>query len=357
MSLKYDQNPYYGAGIPDLQATPLSLDVEAVSQLLALCPIAKATPLVSLTDEASRLGVAGLYLKDERERMGLGSFKAVGAAFVIAQQAARAVRDPNDPSAWSEALNGRVFVSSSAGNHGLSIVAAAKLFGAKAVIYLNENVPASFANRLASYGAEVIIEGSDYEASLQAAIKAADTHKWSLLSDSTWPGYDGGIEVMQGYLVIAEEVCAALPMAPTHIFLQAGVGGLAASMAIYLRKTYGESPVIIVVEPEAAPALIHAIRAGNLVQSVGPVSSMGRLDCKIASLSALASLAKTANIFATLTDNDVESALTILKRAGITTSPSGGAGVAASYLACDEHLFGINADSQILCFISEIADG
>ena len=61
-----------------------STDVDKVSSLLKKCPVASKTPLLELENF---LPQGKLWVKDERERMGLGSFKALGAAYVIASHA------------------------------------------------------------------------------------------------------------------------------------------------------------------------------------------------------------------------------------------------------------------------------
>ncbi|MEO0990328.1 MAG: pyridoxal-phosphate dependent enzyme, partial [Pseudomonadota bacterium] len=58
---------------------------EGVGRLLALCPAHTQTPLLDLPELAQRAGCAGVLAKDERQRMGLGSFKALGAAHAIAR--------------------------------------------------------------------------------------------------------------------------------------------------------------------------------------------------------------------------------------------------------------------------------
>lgn len=352
MAMIYDSNPYFGTGLDGLNAKPMNTDVAAVKALLSLCPVAAATPLHDLKDLAASIGVAGVSVKDERGRMGMGSFKALGAAFVIAREAA-AIRKNHPERDWQEALKGRVFVTASAGNHGLSVVAGARVFGAAAVIYLSETVPASFAERLRGMGAQVVIEGADYEASMAAAEAGATAEGWTLLSDSTWPGHDGGIGVMQGYLIAADEAAEASAKPPSHIFLQAGVGGFAAAMAVHLRAVFGAGPRIIVVEPDRAPALKEALAQGQLCDAGEGVSAMGRLDCKRASLTALSSLSLTANDFATLTDDDVEAELPAMATAGIATSPSGGAGLAGAMIAARHGLFGMTENSHVLCFVTE----
>jgi diaminopropionate ammonia-lyase len=290
------------------------------------------------------MGVSRLWLKDERARMGLGSFKALGAAHAIARDAA-ATGDAD----LHGALDGRVYVTASAGNHGLSVAAGARLFGARAVVYLANTVPETFAARLRDKGAEVERAGEDYEASMQAADHAARVNGWTLLSDSSWSGYiDSPLLVMEGYLQLASEAAAQIDCPPSHILLQAGVGGLAAAVAAHARRVWGNGPQIIVVEPDAAPALIESIRAGEVVDTRGPASCMGRLDCKTPSLIALNGLARDADVFLTIPEHAALRAARLLADHGLRTTPSGAAGIAALLAGLD-----LPPDARVLAILSE----
>ncbi|MEX1234829.1 MAG: pyridoxal-phosphate dependent enzyme [Roseovarius sp.] len=317
-------NPWRGRGLDGAGPLPLA-DASGVADLLQRCPAHAPTPLRPEPKLAARLGIAQLWLKDERARMGLGSFKALGAAHAIAREAA--AMGAGD---LCTALQGRVYVTASAGNHGLSVAAGARLFGARAVVYLAETVPEAFAKRLQDKGAEVVRAGAHYEASMQAAAADAQEHGWTLLSDSSWPGYtELPLRVMEGYLQLAAEAAAQIDQPPTHILLQAGVGGLAVAVAAHARMVWGEGPQIIVVEPEAAPALIDSIRAGLVVDTSGPASCMGRLDCKTPSMIALNGLARDADLFVTISEPEAISGADLLAEHGLPTTASGGAGVAA----------------------------
>ena len=339
-------NPYRGEGLPGrVDAMRPSGDAGAVARLLALCPAHGETPLTQSPALARAAGVGAVWIKDERGRMGLGSFKALGAAYCIAHDADQVGTGP-----WEHRLQGRTYATASAGNHGMSVAAGARVFGAHAVIYLAGTVPDAFAARLRAQGARVVRAGADYEASMRAAAADADANGWTLLSDSTWEGMTGpGYRVMEGYLQMAAEAAAQIGAAPTHILLQAGVGGLAAAFAGYARQVWGAGPRIVVVEPEAAPALIESIRAGRLVDTQGPVSAMGRLDCKTGSMVALDGLARDADVFVTITEAEAEAAMAPLAAAGLATTPSGGAGLAALLSG----VAGIGAGARVLCFLSE----
>lgn len=341
-------NPHRGGAAALAPEAPYpSVKAEAVDALLAACPAAAETPLVDASDAAP---VAALWVKDERGRMGLGSFKALGAAYVVASQAV----DAAGPAPGRDALQGRTYVTASAGNHGLSLAAGARVFGAEAVIYIAQTVPESFAQRLAATGATVRREGAEYEAAMAAAAQAAADNGWTLVSDSSWPGYTELPHLlMEGYVQMAAEAVRQCPDTPTHVMLQAGVGGLAGAVAAYVREAWGDGPQIIVVEPEAAPALQASIAAGRAVVSQGPESIMGRLDCKEPSLIALNGLARDADGFLTLSDAAVAATLPALAAAGLATTPSGGAGLAAVLDDAARAAMGLTPEARVLCFLSE----
>ena len=150
---QYLENPWRGRGLNGFDLLPLS-NPQEVAHLLQRCPAHAPTPLRNLPDLAAHFGIAQLWLKDERARMGLGSFKALGAAYAIARAAAATQADD-----LSQALRGHVYVTASAGNHGMSVAAGARLFGARAVIVLADTVPEAFATRLRAKGAEVMRAG------------------------------------------------------------------------------------------------------------------------------------------------------------------------------------------------------
>ncbi|MXQ09692.1 pyridoxal-phosphate dependent enzyme [Alphaproteobacteria bacterium GH1-50] len=338
------ENPYRGTDdLPEgLDGVPWpSVDAARPLGLLARCPRAARTPLVRADALAKRVGVANAWIKDERDRMGLGSFKALGAAYVIASDAEEG------------AAAGRTYVTASAGNHGLSVAAGASAFGAKAVIFLSETVPESFADRLRDIGAEVRRAGETYEASMSAAADYASAEGAVLLSDSSWPGYfNRPHRLMEGYLVLMEEAVEDMPEPPTHIFLQAGVGGLAAAAAALARARWGDAPRIIVVEPEAAPALAESIKAGKPVVTEGPVSNMGRLDCKEPSLIALKGLARDADDFALITEDEGARGADVAAQLGLDTTPSGAAGLSA-FLAAEPGTWGLGKDARLFMIFSE----
>ena len=83
---------------------------------------------------------------------------------------------------------------------------------------------------------------------------------------------------------------------------------------------------------------------------------MGRLDCKEPSFIALNGLARDADFFLTLDDDEVISKLEKMSYSKLETTASGGAGVAAAMNKQVAKLLKMNAGSKTLCFLSEVAE-
>ncbi len=280
-----------------------------------------------------------LFIKDETARMGLGAFKALGGPFAVA----RLLEDR-----WTEVMKTPIpaegelrafakditFVCASAGNHGMAVAAGARHAGARARIHLAANVAQDFADRLGVQGAAVVRSGDTYEESVAAATRDARETNSILLADASWPGYHRPPAlVMEGYTVMAEELRASFEQRgewPTDVFVQAGVGGLAGALAHMIRANWRVQPRIVVVEPEAAPCLRDSHRAGKPVTVTGPASNMGRLDCKDPSLIAFDILRRCDVVYRTVSDDAAAAAQRAFRDDyGITTTPSGAAGLAA----------------------------
>lgn len=301
-------------------------------KLLNLCPAYQATPMREVVYHNRKI-----IIKDESERMSLGSFKALGGAYAVIQLMLESVDIDFNSDEFLLHEIGKVaekmtFVCASAGNHGLAVAAGAKIFGAHARIYLADTVPEGFAALLRDKGAEVVRAGENYEESILAAKDNAINTNAVLVADTSWPGYSEIPRlIMEGYTVIAEEMRQEFEQKkiwPTHVFLQAGVGGLAAAITFMIRHNWQVQPEIIIVEPDQAPCLAESIKRGKICTVKGAVSNMGRLDCKKPSLLAYDILRDNAEKFITVSDDEAFAAVKIASEFAIKTTPSGAAGLA-----------------------------
>jgi len=304
--------------------------------LLSACPPYKASPL-----NQHKLRSSTLWVKDETNRMSLGSFKALGGVYAVAKLIEAHLDETIPPVDFvSDKFKRRsanlIFVCASAGNHGMAVAAGSQIFGAACRVHISATVPESFAERLRYKGAHVVRSGETYEQSVEAAISDANTTGAIHLADGSWSGYTEPPRlVMEGYTVIAEELRKQFEGSgdwPSHVYLQAGVGGFAAAISFMIRENWNIQPRIIIVEPELAPCLKHSISAGELVTVDGPISNMGRLDCKTPSMIALEILSKTADRFVTISDDESQMGVNVAQQLGYRTTTSGGAGLSALLL-------------------------
>ncbi len=308
-----------------------TLDITRATDLITQCPIYQATPTISVAT-----GAHSVLAKDERGRFGLGAFKALGGVYavmrLIEERCASGTANPADED-FRAAASSMTFVCASAGNHGLAVAAGAALCGAQCRVHLAASVPQDFEDRLAAKGATVIRSGERYAEAVAAAVADGETDGHIHLADGSWPGYthEPGL-VMEGYTVMAEEMRQQFEASgewPHTVWLQAGVGGFAAAVTYAIRDRWSVQPDIVIVEPETQASVAAALASGELVTVDGAESTMGRLDCEVASLLAF-DILQSANVSCTtVTDEEVASALSHLEAQGIRTTPSGAAGFTA----------------------------
>jgi diaminopropionate ammonia-lyase len=285
------------------------------------------TPLHSLPDLASRLGVAKVLLKDESKRSVLESFKALGAPIALVRLILREF--PNQPfdaagllaGAYADALADFTVISATDGNHGRALAAAASSIGCRCIIVLHANVSIEREDAIAAYGAKIVRIEGNYDESVQVAADLAAQNDWIVVSDTSYEGYEViPKDVMQGYGVIAAEIVNALDQQElkgtkvTHVFLQGGVGGLAAGIASYLWEIYGhQRPVFIVVEPAQADCLYQSALVGAASKASGSVDSvMAGLACGETSPLAWKFLQPCVDFFMTIQDSDAVDAMRVL---------------------------------------------
>ena len=368
MFLNTDRSPYRPAD----RALIGRAQAASVRDLLGFCPAHRATPLLPLAPLAAELGLGGIHIKAEWRRMGLSSFKPLGGAYAVALLVAsqaeaalgRAIRPDEllSPAVRAVARDLTV-ICASAGNHGLAIAAGARAFGAQAIVYLSAAVPERFAIRLREQGATIERAGATYEESMALAADAAERKGWHLVSDSSWPGYTQvPLDIMRGYTILLEEAADTLAAGgpASHVFVQAGVGGLAGAAIGYLRDRWGEDFRFVVVEPNGAPCLLESAQCGHPVRILGAATSLGRLDCKEPSLLAFDLLSRLADAFMTVSDAAAEAAASRLARLGAPVSSCGAAGAAGLIAACGDaavrRQLGLDAGSRVLLIGTEAAD-
>ena len=334
-----------------------------------------ATPLYDLPDAAARCQVGRLCLKDESVRSPLGSFKALGAPIALVRQILRLHPD-FEPAAiltgrYAEALRGYTVISATDGNHGRGLAAAAQDAGCRCVIVLHAHVSPEREQAIAAYGADIVRIAGNYDESVQEAARLAAAHGWQVIADTSYDGYeDIPRDVMQGYGAIAEEIVEQTSAqrgragAFTHVFLQGGVGGMAAGLASYFWEYHGpQRPRFISVEPAQADCLLQSAIQGRPAKATGTVDSvMAGLACGETSPLAWRFLQPCVDVFMTIEDEQAIEAMRTLAQGSERDTPivageSGVAGLAAlEWLRSDpqrSEQVGLTAESRVLIISTE----
>ncbi|MGX5719241.1 diaminopropionate ammonia-lyase [Shinella zoogloeoides] len=316
-----------------------------VTQVLALRENNDATPLHTLPGLAAELGIGALYVKDEGFRLGLGSFKALGGAYalmILVKEEAE--RHLGRPVPIAELMSDEVraiaatmtFACATDGNHGRSVAQGAALMGARAVIFVHSGVSDARIEAIARFGAKMVRVDGNYDVSVAEAARVATEEGWTILSDTSWPGYEyvPGL-VSQGYTALVREALASLAEPPTHVFLQAGVGGFAAAVSGHMAMALGDTrPHVTVVDPARAASIYKSARAGHVIKvEEGEPTIMAMLECYEPSLVAFRVLERVADGFMTVEEGAAPEAMRRLANPigvdpAIVAGESGSAGLA-----------------------------
>ena len=367
--------PEYGQPLLAEDAATLSVAAaDEVERYLTFRANHVPTPLVSLPGMAAKLGVASIQVKDEGQRLGLGSFKALGGSYavirlVLEQASAQLGREVDIAELTTPEVRKiaerMTFACATDGNHGRSVAMGAQLVGASSVIFVHAGVSDERVAAIARYGARMVRVDGNYDESVREAARVAGEQGWTIVSDTTWPGYERipGL-VMQGYMALLREALREMPQPPTHVFVQAGVGGIAATVAGHLALVFGEDrPTFTVVDPARAACIVESARAGApVVVPEGEPTVMAMLECYEPSLVAWRILARTADAFMTVDEDDAIDAMRTLAEpvAGdpaIVAGESGGVGFAAlcNAVASPEiaDALGLDRDSRIMLINTE----
>ncbi len=306
------------------------------------------TPLLSLGSMARQAGVGAVLYKHEGRRFALKSFKALGGAYAVERLVAQ-----------RGSAEGLTVTCATDGNHGRAVAWGAKRLGVKAIIYVHETVSQGRADAIAAFGAEVRRVPGNYDDAVRASAEAAAANGWTIVSDTSWPGYDLiPRDVMQGYAVLALEA-EGQGARPTHVFVQGGVGGLAAGVLSWYWEMQGaDRPVVVVVEPDKADCLLASAIAGRWTTVGGDLDTiMAGLACGEPSELAWALLAPGADAFMSIPDERAAETMRDLAELGIAAGESGVAGLAGfRAVAGDPRVraaLRLGAASRILCIGTE----
>ena len=345
-------------------------------------PEYSVTPLVELKSLAEELGVSNIFVKDESYRFGLNAFKVLGGSYAIAREIGIRMGISEEELTLARLLQPDVqarlgqlrFVTATDGNHGRGVAWTAKRLGHTAVVFMPKGTAAERLENIRKLGAEASITDCNYDDSVRLARQYAAEHEGIVVQDTSWEGYHNvPLHIMQGYTTmgaeIVEQLAAYGDQAPTHVFLQAGVGAMAGAMAGFIADYYKEArPVITIVEPTKADCLYRTALAndGKLHIVDGALDSiMAGLCCGEPCSIGWQQLAAYADNFVAVPDKAAALGMRVLGNpvgndAAVVSGESGAAGLGLAVAALRERdlaqLKGslqLDAESVILCISTE----
>ena len=304
------------------------------------------TPLENLNHLSSELQLKNIFYKDESKRFNLKSFKALGGAYAVEKV--------------SQNKKNITVSTATAGNHGRSVAWGAKRLGLKCKIFISEFVSESRAEAMRGFGAEVFRVKGNYDNSLQECIKQSKLNGWQIVQDVAWEGYEIVPKLtMAGYSVMMKEISDQLKENKiTHIFLQAGVGGMAAAMIAGCARYLNNIPNIIIVEPESADCVLKAVQNNTIVKiNIEKESLMGGMSCGEVSLIPWKIINTNSKYCITIPDDKIADTIKSLANCSFSNKKLVGGecatpGIISLIASCNnsklKDILNLNKDSQVL---------
>ncbi|MGF1706452.1 diaminopropionate ammonia-lyase [Enterovibrio baiacu] len=333
------------------------------------------TPLYELSATAKSAKLGKLWYKDESQRFGLKSFKALGGAYAVAKQLQLVLQarhgemptmDDLLAGKWQKEAADVVVSCATDGNHGRSVSWGAQMFGCQCIIYVHRDVSEGRKQAMESFGAQVIRITGNYDESVRTADTEAKKHGRVIVSDTSYEGYmEIPKDVALGYTVMLSEIVEQLDgEIPTHVFVQGGVGGLASAVCGYFWDIWGEArPRFIIVEPEEANCLQQSALAGKPVPVLGDLETlMAGLACGEVSSLAWTILSNGADDFMTISEEAIPQAMRILAKgreaepaieAGESAVPGYAAAIIANHSPEYANKLGLDSTSRVLVLGTE----
>ena len=250
---------------------------------------------------------AEIYLKKENLQI-TGAFKIRGAYNKIAT--------------LSDEQRSCGVVAASAGNHAQGVALSAARFGIRAVIIMPESTPLTKVNGVKSYGAEVILAGTNYDEAYAYATEYGAKHSLTFVH----PFEDE--EVIAGQGTVALEILDSCKDLDT-VIIPVGGGGLISGMALAF-KSINPRIEVIGVGASGAPALKNSFDKKEAIDSLSVRTIADGIAVRDASKITLEHMLQNVDRFISVDDEEIASAiLFLLEKQKLVVEGAGAVGVAA----------------------------
>ncbi|KAL4898905.1 hypothetical protein BDW74DRAFT_171891 [Aspergillus multicolor] len=295
------------------------------------------TPLTPLPDLASELGVRAILVKDESNRLGLPSFKVLGASWGCYRAVAAYLDLP--PTLSLEEMAARAqeksitLLAATKGNHGRAVAFMARTLGIEANIFVPDSMDHPTQNRIRSEGAKVTIIKDDYDTAVLEALKVSkETQGALLIQDTALDGYEEvPAWIVDGYSTMMFEIenqLAETGLRATTMITPVGVGSLANTVSTFCKSR--ETPIsAVTVEPDTAACLQDSLLEGKLKPIETSFTIMDGMNCGTVSTTAWPNLQRLVDASITVSCYESHKAVEYLASQSVSAGPCGAASLAA----------------------------
>ncbi|UKZ72507.1 hypothetical protein TrVFT333_000137 [Trichoderma virens FT-333] len=350
-------NPAAKSWIAPLTDTP-ELAYRFHSQLPAYSP----TSLVPLKHLAEQLGVGAVHLKNETCRLGLPSFKILGASWgtfrAIAQQLGLPLDSSLDSVKQALKCTKITLYAATDGNHGRAVARMASILGVPSQIHVPVSMHSGTIDLIKSEGARVVVSDGFYDAAVVDARVAAALDKTAIVVQDYASGDYVQIPqwIVDGYLTMMLEVDGQLgSITPDLVVVPVGVGSFAQAVVTHF-KQQGKQTTVLTVEPDTSASLWKSLRKGeSSTTSEKTPSIMAGLDCGTPSSISWSILRHGVDASLTISDFEAHQACGYLKSQGVSAGPCGAAPIAAlrRLNPSNRETLGLTKDSVVVVFCTE----
>lgn len=339
------------------------MNVDGLRKFHQSLPNYAPTPLVSLPELATELGVRAVFVKDESNRFGLPSFKVLGASWGCFRAVALHLGLPSTVSLEEVSTRAKgssiTLVAATEGNHGRAVAFMARLLGIDAKIFVPEHMNETTRNFIAKEGAGVVVVPGDYDQAVrEASYKTHQVNGALLIQDTAFQGYEDVpawiVEAYSTVMAEIEERLTELGLVASVMVTPVGVGSLAHAVASHC-KSRKEPISVVAVETDSAPCLSSSLRAGKPVTVRTSSTIMDGMNCGTVSSTAWPDLQRLVDACITVSCYESHSAVQYFSSKSVPAGPCGGASLAAL-----RHLAGakeatslLNKDSVVVLLSTE----
>lgn len=303
----------------------------------ASIPGFKQSPLISLPELASELGIGSLYVKNESSRLDLPAFKILGASWAIARVYGErlgiaeaeltfsAIKD----NAMSSGISS--MVAATDGNHGRAVARMGKYLGCKVDIFIPFGVSPEAIAAIESEGAVIHKTEASYDVAVEKAQHFMESVSGAILiQDTSWKGYeDIPAWIVEGYQTLCTEIDEQIGDQKIDVVvIPVGVGSLAQAVVAHYRGASKFHPVLISVEPTSASCVLESLRRDERTSVETSPTIMAGLNCGTPSEVAWPVLRNGLSAAVAIDDRECAVSVKELNANGVDSGPCGGATLA-----------------------------